>query len=191
MPLSEEEKKRIHEEEKERIIAQEKAKMALKAEKSKQGAIGCLIFLGIIVVIAIILAIFNPPKPSTQEINAPSVVSKTDPYAETTEEAKRKFIDYEILGEWYTFNGGFGMNILVSEKAKKEEIMALAKHIRAQNISKVFFFFSIYDSREAYNHRFDDSYPENKRLKHTLVDVTHKPDANIDEFSWIAEGRNR
>ena len=69
MELSPEDKKRIYEEEKARVEAQEKAKEEAKAKKTKQGCLVCLGLIVVIFIIALVGGLFKSgdktEKPST------------------------------------------------------------------------------------------------------------------------------
>lgn len=96
---------------------------------------------------------------------------------------------YEVLREWEIPAGGIGMNILVSQKAKKEEVLALARHLRIKNKPKGYIFIHIFDSREAWRNRDNESYPQEKYMKHFLATVTVNPRTGMDKVRWTAEGR--
>jgi hypothetical protein len=54
MELTPEEKSRIYQEERAKVEAQEKAKNEIAAENTKKGCMGCLVLIGIIIVLSII-----------------------------------------------------------------------------------------------------------------------------------------
>jgi len=123
-------------------------------------------------------------------------VVKHEKKTEPSKEAKDTFIPYKVLRQWTPERGGVGMIILVSEKATKEEVMALASHLRYENLSKGWIWIDIFDSREAYlsreaiSHGKDTSYPEEKYFKHWLVNVCVNPSTGNDETHWVADGRD-
>ena len=109
---------------------------------------------------------------------------------EVTEETKQSVIAYETLRRWTPQGGGIGLIILVSEKASKEEVMALASHLRYENLSKGWIWIDIFDLKEAYLHRDDQNYPEQKYFKHWLVNVCVNPSTGHDEMQWVGDGRD-
>lgn len=51
-------------------------------------------------------------------------------------------------------------------------------------------YFKIFDSKEAYLHRDDPKYPEEKYWTHFLVNVVRNPKTGFDEVNWVAVGRD-
>jgi len=107
-----------------------------------------------------------------------------------------KTIDYQVLRQWsiptwHTPGGGIGMELLVSEDATKEEVLALANSLRSKYLPRKDYFITIqiFDSLEAYSHREDLTYPEEEYFKHFLIDITRNPNTGYDEISWVAKGR--
>jgi len=100
-----------------------------------------------------------------------------------------EILDYQVLREWDIPAGGIGMDLLVSETATKEEVLALATHLRAKYLPRGFIFISIFDSSEAYLRREDTSYPEEEYFKHFLVQITRNPKTGYDQIEWVAKGR--
>jgi hypothetical protein len=82
------------------------------------------------------------------------------------------------------------MIILVSEEATKEEVLTLAYHLRSKNLSMGWIWIDIFDSKEAYLHRDDPNYPEEKYSKHWLVNAMRNPKTDHDKINWVAEGRD-
>lgn len=72
--LTEEEKRKIYEEEKARLEAQEKLKKAAAAKKNKNAGMGCLVLIGLIVILAL-LGVFNS---GTNESQSGSVSSSNN-----------------------------------------------------------------------------------------------------------------
>ena len=112
------------------------------------------------------------------------------PKTEAQEEAKQRFIAYETLRRWTPQGGGVGMIILVSEETTKEEVLALARHLRSEYLSMGWVWIDIFDSKEAYLHRDNPNYPEEKYSKHWLVNVVRNPKTGHDKINWVAEGRD-
>ncbi len=69
--LTPEEKEQIYKEEKARLEAQEKIKAELNAKEAKDGTIGCLVFLGIVVVVMLYFFVFKSISDATG-ISAPT-----------------------------------------------------------------------------------------------------------------------
>jgi hypothetical protein len=105
-------------------------------------------------------------------------------------ETKQSIIAYETLRRWTIPAGGVGMEILVSENATKEEVLALARHLRSNSPPKGLLIINIFDSKEAYLHRDDPNYPEERYSKHWLVNVLGKRETGDDKINWVAEGRD-
>lgn len=82
------------------------------------------------------------------------------------------------------------MEILVAEEATKEEVLSLAAHIKSNFSPTGFLIIQIFDSKEAYLHRDNFRYPEEKYFKHFLVDVVRNPKTGYDKINWVAEGRD-
>lgn len=119
-----------------------------------------------------------------------SPVSRIEQKAEATKETKQSVIDYETLRRWTIPAGGVGMEILVAEEATKEEVLSLAVHIKSNFFPTGFLIIQIFDSEEAYLHRDNPIYPEEKYFKHFLVDVVRNPKTGYDKINWVAEGRD-
>jgi len=155
------------------------------SKKSKNGIakkpIGCLPSLLILVAFFIILGgliAYLTPTPNTQQ--------KT----EISMEPKKPSITFKTLRRWDIPAGGIGIELLVSEKATKKEVMALAQHLRSKYLSKGFVNIQIFDSEEAYLHRDDTSYPEKKYFKHYLISLVRNPKTGYYEINWMAKGRD-
>jgi len=133
-----------------------------------------LIGVGAFVVVIFLLAFLILPSCTSK---------KPEPKAE-------EFIGYQTLREWTIGASGIGMEILVSPTNTKEEIMALAGHLRKEKIRSgtrniVF----IFDSRDAWANRENDNYPQEKYMKHFLVSI-NVPATGRPEIRWEAEGRD-
>ena len=98
-------------------------------------------------------------------------------------------LDYEVLREWDIPAGGIGMELLVSETATKEEVLALANSLRSKYLPRGSIFITIFDSKEAYTRIDDPTYPEEEYFKHLLVSIGRNPNTGYDEILWVAEGR--
>ena len=122
-----------------------------------------------------------------REENGPAI--KTEQDTEMIDENQQSMISYETLRQWNIPAGGVGMEILEPPEATKGEVLDLAKYLRSSYLSKGFVIIQIFDSREAYLHRDDPNYPEDKYYKHFLVDVVRNPKTGHDKISWVAEGR--
>lgn len=137
-------------------------------------------------------------KQPSKEENVPT--AKLEQKTEPSKEAKDTFIPYKVLRQWTPERPdgepAIGMMLLVSEKATKDEVMVLAQHLRAENLSKGWIWIDIFDSQEAYLsreailHSKDTNYPEEKYFKHWLVNVCVNPSTGYDEIQWTAEGRD-
>ncbi len=127
---------------------------------------------------------------SYEKKNERVLASETEQKTKAPEEAKQLYIPYETLRQWTVPSGGIGMEILVSEKATKERVLALARHLRSKYLSEGFILIQVFDSKEAYLNRDNPSYPEKKYFKHFLVDLVRNPKTGYDEITWVAEGRD-
>jgi len=103
-------------------------------------------------------------------------------------------IDYQVLREWKIPAGGrgIGMELLVSETATKEEVLALATHLRSKYLSRGAINIEIWDSHEAYiesrvYEQDPDRYSEKEMeeiFKHILVWIQRNPHTGWDEIKW-------
>jgi len=100
-----------------------------------------------------------------------------------------KTIDYQVIRQWEVPAGGIGMDILVSEDATKEEVLALANSLRSEYLPGGYIYIQIFDSLSTYNHREDLTYPEEEYFKHFLVDIKRNPKTGYDEILWVAKER--
>lgn len=99
-------------------------------------------------------------------------------------------IKFEVLRCWDIPNNGYGMEILVDEKANKEDILRLAGDIRSNYIDKTILSVSIFDSREACRNRLNENYPEGEYFKHYLVELGRNQNSGYDEIQWTARDRD-
>lgn len=85
-------------------------------------------------------------------------------------------------------DGKLILEVLVSESDSKEEVMKLADRLRREHAGN-YVTISIFDSREAWRRRMDESYPETKLSRHWLVVIDDT--LGKDEIRWVAKGRDR
>jgi hypothetical protein len=112
---------------------------------------------------------------------------KSDPSAGASEQT----IPYEVLKKDKRRDGKLIIELLVSESAKKDEVMKLAESLRREYAGR-YAFISIFDSREAARRREDFSYPERELSRHWLVVVDWGGDTRSrEEIRWVAEGRDK
>jgi len=98
-------------------------------------------------------------------------------------------IDYEILRVHTTPNGGISMDVLVSPRATKQQVLELAYYIKGRNQDLPFLFVLIYDSKEAWANRDNENYPDEEYWKHLLVRITVNKHTGVDEVVWLARNR--
>jgi hypothetical protein len=102
-------------------------------------------------------------------------------------DGNEKTIPYEVLKkEKRRGDGKLFLEVLVSEAAPKQEVMKLAESLRRQHARK-FAHICIYDSREAFQRQFDETYPEKELDRHNLVVIAGDLG---EEIRWIGEGRD-
>ena len=86
------------------------------------------------------------------------------------------------------------MELLVDESATKEEVLALAAHLREEH-SGGHIVIDIFDSVEAHVARETETrtghlpISEEEYWKHHLVMIKLNPNTGLDEILWVAEGR--
>lgn len=100
--------------------------------------------------------------------------------------SSEKTIPYEVLRQWEHKKLGTGLEILVDEAASKEDVMTLAKSLQRKyegNYTAI----CIFDSREAWRRRLDESYPEKKLRRHWLVNMLG---IDAPKIVWDGEGRD-
>jgi len=103
-------------------------------------------------------------------------------------------IDYQVLREWKIPAGGVGMELLVDETATKDEVLALAAHLR-EEYSDGYLIIDIFDSLEAHAARETEArtgqlpISEEEYWKHHLVMIFRNSKTDYDEIQWVAEGR--
>jgi len=135
---------------------------------------------------------------ATRTLNAALGVPHSSQNAEVT--AKIQFVQkqqsddntipYEVLSKWNPRRGDndyFGMHILVSETASKQQVLKLAEALKRKHAGK-YIAIHIWDSREAQRRQGDETYPEKELFRHYLVVMYDEP---IDpKIQWVAEGRD-
>jgi hypothetical protein len=99
-----------------------------------------------------------------------------------------KTLDYQVLREWDIPAGGIGMELLVSETATKEEVLALANYLRSEH-PKGYLYISIYDSKQAQVDALKGTLSDEDFHKHFLVDISRNPKTGYDEITWVATER--
>lgn len=107
-----------------------------------------------------------------------------------------EILDYQVLREWKIPAGGIGMELLVDESATKEEVLALAAHLREEH-SGGYIVIDIFDSVEAHVARetetrtghLPSNYSEEEYWKHHLVMISQNPSTGYDEIEWVAKER--
>ena len=119
-----------------------------------------------------------------------SPIPKTESIEDVPLEINSFTISVVTIREWTPQEGGIGMALLVPEEVTKEQILALARHLRAEHLSKGWIWIDIFDSIEAYQNRVDPDYPEEEYAKHWLVQITYNSQTGLDKIEWLAYGRN-
>lgn len=105
-------------------------------------------------------------------------------------------LSFEVLRQWsipksHTPAGGTGLEILVSPKSNRDEVLNLARSLRAKYaVNHRAFNLSIFDNREAWENSNNEQYPQEKYMKHLLAVVFVNPNTGFDETRWSAEGRD-
>jgi len=81
------------------------------------------------------------------------------------------------------------MDILVSEKVSKEQVMALTNYLKKEYEGRRMII-NIFDSEEAWRNRSNENYPQKEIFKHWLgaMNLRENPDQNT--ILWVAEGRD-
>ena len=113
MTLTPNEQQRILEEER----ARNEARKQLKGEENQRKNKKILVWFGIIFVIMMVWAAFNPGNKTIPSSSTENNASATN----TTSSAPTRKIPYKILREWRIPNGGFGRDIFISMKFKNEK----------------------------------------------------------------------
>lgn len=98
-------------------------------------------------------------------------------------------INFEILQDSRK-SGGATLEILVSKRENKDDIMKLAQMIFEENSSKGSLILNIFDSYEAYLNRDNPNYPEEEYWKHFLVQGINNPSNGYQNLEWVAENRD-
>lgn len=99
-------------------------------------------------------------------------------------------LTYEVLRRWTPGARGIGMEILVSEEATKEQVLALSRHLRKEHGGQPMIWIHIFDSRIAWQRRDDESYLQGEYFKHFLATVTRNSTTGFDKVEWQAKGRD-
>jgi len=102
---------------------------------------------------------------------------------------KPAHLPYQTLRQWSP-GGGIGMDILVPEKTTKEQVLELARFIRADYDDEPFIYVFMFDSKTAWQHREDDKYPQKEYLRHFLATITRNSKTGFDKIEWHAKGRD-
>jgi len=144
----------------------------------------------LIAVCLILLSCNKKPAPKT-ETSIPTNNTEVVPIPDIGKQnqmVQPETIPYTVLRNR---SGGavIGMDILVSETTKKDEVLALARKLRMENLSSGFIMISIFDSKEACTRRLDESYPAKELFKHYLVQITVNPKTGYDNINWMADNR--
>jgi hypothetical protein len=87
-------------------------------------------------------------------------------------------------------SGKLYMDLLVKETATKEEVLTLAAHLLKEYDGR-YATINIFDAREAWRRRDDETYPQDEYFRHWLVQLdalTLQNDPRMD--SWCAKGRD-
>jgi hypothetical protein len=103
--------------------------------------------------------------------------------------ASNNSVPYEILRDWAIGRSGYGMEILVSPNTTQNEVFILARSLVEKHSSKGMFIAMIFDSREAWENRNNDNYPEHKFYLHKLAQIEVPPPASGKMITWTAENR--
>jgi len=107
--------------------------------------------------------------------------------AQQAKQEGEKTIPHEVLRKW-DVGTKFGMNLLVSERASRQDILSLAESL-TQRYHDKYFVIDIFHSREAWRNREDDDYPEKDYWQHYLVQIGGEW-RDGQEVHWVAEGRD-
>ena len=155
--------------------------------------VGCLgialTIIGILFCLSLLLIVIGQINQNNNR-SAKLVESESNISALSAIKANKSNIQFEVLRQWDIPNNGFGMEILVDEKANKAEVVHLAEAIRSQYLSKYLLTVSIFDAREAWVNRLNESYPEEKYFKHYLVELIRNQNSGYDEIQWTAKNRD-
>jgi len=151
--------------------------------------VGIFFAIGFVGCVAIVILTPSSRTPEQKIITKKEITKKRE--VSTQKVAKSNLIDYKIFRQWNIPAGGIGADILVSEKAKKEEVMVLAKALRRKYFKSNIFIF-IFDSEEACKDRMR---PEPKMnydeyFKHFLATITVNKNSGYDEITWCAKNRD-
>jgi hypothetical protein len=107
--------------------------------------------------------------------------------AKAQADEERKTISYEILKQIPRGDRKLIIDVLVSERATKQEILKLAGNLRREYAGK-YGVITIYDSRVASQRHHDESYPEKELFLHWLVELADWDEGK--EIKWLAPERD-
>lgn len=124
---------------------------------------------------------------------APTVAQKKSVPVAPVVPVKKSVLAYKILRQWKPQGGqsGTGMDILVDESAKKQEVLDLAKSLNKEFMPKGSVIISIFDKEDAWKNRENTNYPEKEYFKHYLVEITYNKNNGFSEIKWCAENREK
>ena len=175
MELSPEEKAKIYAEEKARIDARielESNAVNKNGSQTSPVAKGCLYLILVLGALAVVGT--NIESCNTKKAE------------EVQNEEASKFIKYQVLNEWPS-----GLEVLVDEKEKKADVMALGNHLASQHMVEPGYIVRIYDDINAWGSIRDDriKYSEAKFYRHALYFFDRN---NVDKnvVTWKGVGRD-
>jgi len=149
----------------------------------KSGGSGTLVF--IIFIIAFIAAIGIPKHEKTASRSQKTIEEKSTSYMKTAKKPE-DLIDYEV------FSGEANIcQILVSKNTNKDDVIKLAKYLWEKYKSEKTIMISIFNNREALTKRFDPSYPEEKILRHYLIEIKKGCSPEIEGVWWWRDGEQQ
>jgi len=107
--------------------------------------------------------------------------------AKSKAEEERKTISYEVLKQIPRGDRKLIIDVLVSERATKQEVLKLANNLRREYAGK-YGVITIYDSRVASQRHHDETYPEKELFLHWLVEIADWNEGK--EIQWLAPERD-
>ena len=142
---------------------------------------GCLIIGMVALVLVAVMSRNGTQLPLSPQLDRPN------PQTDRPHAASEKAIPYEVLkNEKRRGDGKLFFEVLVSEATSKQDVLRLAESLRREHTGK-FAHICIYDSREAFQRQFDETYPEKELNRHNLVVIAGDLG---EEVRWIGEGRD-
>lgn len=190
--LTPEEKQKIYAEEKARLEAQEQIKAERAKLESQQNPpsepqkakrhLGCGTFMLILVGLVVIAVIY-----SSLQARRHSLPPGYD--GTPVSQAERQFVEYTALRQWVPGRDGTGLELLVSPTATRVQVMQLAYHLTEKYKPTGFVVIFIFDDRNVWANRQNDSFPEKEFWKHSLVNVMSPRLGGGADVQWTAEGR--